>query len=139
MDFGQIRTRLASLLPQVKTSESGKINFLNIEETGRMVKMLCAPYKDPQDPLTFLEPIQTDFLILNGDLASGANALTPVLTKLEENAEMVPAIYGEVTPTFEAPEKVSDTQGITGHEYWYKNIQAAGCLVPDVMGKVAFN
>ena len=98
MDFGRIRGRLASPLNEVKSSESGKIGVLNMEVTWRMVKMLCAPYKDPQDPLKFLELIQTDLMILNGDLASGAYAVTLViLTKLEENLEMMLAIYGYLT------------------------------------------
>ena len=79
MDFGRIRARLASPLTEVKSSESGKINVVNIEVTGRMVKMLCGPHEDPQDALKFLEPTQTDLMILNGDLASGADHLSPVV------------------------------------------------------------
>ena len=40
--------------------------------------MLCTPYKDPQDPLWLLEPIQTDFMILNGALAFSVDGVTPV-------------------------------------------------------------
>ena len=63
-------------------------------------------------------------VMVNAYLASCAHAMTPsIVTILEENAEMVVAMYGEVTPTFEAPEKVLDTEGITGHKYLYAKIQ----------------
>ena len=34
-----------------------------------MVKMLCAPYKDPQHPVKFLEALETDMIFLNANLA----------------------------------------------------------------------
>ena len=60
MDLGRLRARLASPLTEVKSTESGKVDVVNIEVTGKVVKMLCAPYKDPQDPLKFLEALDTD-------------------------------------------------------------------------------
>lgn len=123
-DFGRIRKRLAEPLTDVKSSESGKLDVLNIETAGRMVKILCAPYKDPQDPLKFLEPIDTDLLILNGNLVDGEDPLSPVvLSKLQDDLGMVVAIYGEVNPTFEALERILDTEGIREHDYWYEKIQ----------------
>ena len=54
MDLGRLRARLASPLTEVKSTESGKVDVVNIEVSGKMVKMLGAPYKDLQDPLKFL-------------------------------------------------------------------------------------
>ena len=62
------------------------------------------------------EPIRIDWMIFKGDLARGANYATQViLTKLVENLEIVLAIYGEMTSSFEAPQKVLCAQGITRH------------------------
>ena len=73
------------------------------EVTGKVVKMLCAPYKDPQDPLKFLEALDTDMIILNANLADGADPMRPVLVdKLIDNPETVLVIYVEVETVWDA-------------------------------------
>ena len=90
MDLGRLRARLASPLTEVKSTESGKVHEVNIEVTGKVVKMLCAPYKDPQDPLKFFEALDTDMIILNANLADGADHVSHVvLAKLIDNPETV--------------------------------------------------
>ena len=79
MDLGRLRARLASPLTEIKSTESGKVDVLNIEAGGKMVKMMCAPYKDPQDPLKFLEALETDMIIINANLADGADCVSPVV------------------------------------------------------------
>ena len=54
MDLGRLRARLASPLMEVTCTQSEKVDVVSIEVSGKVVKMLCAPYKDPQDPLNFL-------------------------------------------------------------------------------------
>ena len=71
MHLGRLRARLALPLTEVKSTESGKVDVLNIGSGGKKVKMLCAPYKDPQDPLNFLEALETDMTVLNANLADG--------------------------------------------------------------------
>ena len=51
MDLGPLCARLAVPLTEVKSTESEKVEVLNIEACGKMVKTLCAPYKDPQHRL----------------------------------------------------------------------------------------
>ena len=83
MDLGRLRARLASPLTEVESTECGIVDELSIEAGGRMVKMLCAPWKDPQDLLQFLEALDTDMIILNANLADGADSVSPVvMTKL---------------------------------------------------------
>ena len=43
MDLGGLRQRLAWPLTEVKSTEPGKVDVVNIEVSGKMVKMLCAP------------------------------------------------------------------------------------------------
>ena len=43
MDLCRLRARLASPLTEVKSTDSGKVDAVNIEVTGKVVKMLCAP------------------------------------------------------------------------------------------------
>ena len=74
MDLGPLRVRLAWHLTDVRSTESGTVDVLNIEAGGKMVKMLCPPYKDPQDPLKFLEAPETDMIILNANLVGSANS-----------------------------------------------------------------
>ena len=64
-----------------------------------MVKVLCAPYKDPQDPLKFSEALDTNMIILNENLADSAGPESPVvMAKLIDNPETVLVIYGEGEP-----------------------------------------
>ena len=106
MDLGRLRARLASPLTEVKSLESGEVDPLNSEAGGKMVKMLCAPYRDPPDPLEFLEALDTDMTILNANLADGANSVSPVVTaKVIENPKTVLVIYGGVSPAFDALEQ----------------------------------
>ena len=39
----RLRARLALPLTEVKSTEFGKVDVLNIEPGGKMVKMLCPP------------------------------------------------------------------------------------------------
>ena len=45
MDLGRLCARLAAPLTEVKSTKSSKVDVVNIEVTGNVVKMLCAPYK----------------------------------------------------------------------------------------------
>ena len=127
MDLG--RPRLATPLTEVKSTESGKVDVLNIEASGKMVKMLCAPYKDPQDPLKFLEALETDMILLNANLADGADSVSPVvMAKLIENPETVLVIYGEVSPAFDALQTVLESPGIAENDYWYEKVQVCHWL-----------
>ena len=86
MNLGPLRARLASPLTEVKSTESGKVDVLNIEVSGKMVKMLCPPYKDPQDLLKFLEALDTDMTVLNANVADGADSVSSVvMAKLIDN------------------------------------------------------
>ena len=76
--LGRLRALLASPLTEVKCTDSGKVDVLNIEVSGKMVKMLSAPYKDPQDPLKFPEALDTDMIILNANLADSADSVSPL-------------------------------------------------------------
>ena len=60
-----------------------------------MVKLLCAPYKDAQAPLKFLDGLNTDIIILRANLADGAHSVILVLmAKLIDIRETVLVIYG---------------------------------------------
>ena len=90
MDLCRQRARLASPLTEVKYTESGEVDVVNIEVTGKVVKMLWARYKDPQDPLKFLEALDTDMIILNANLADGADPVSSVvMAKLIDHPETV--------------------------------------------------
>ena len=103
--------------------------MLNIEAGGKMVKMLCAPYKDPQNPLKFLEALETDMIILNANLADGADSVSPVvIAKLIDNPEPVLVIYGEVSPAFDALQTVPEAPGIAENDYWYEKVQVCHWL-----------
>ena len=105
------------------------MDVLNIEVSGKMVKMLRASYKDPQDSLKFLEALDTDMIILNVILAKGADSVSPVvMAKLIKNPETVLVIYGEVSPAFEALANSSGVTGITENDYWYEKVQVRHCL-----------
>ena len=124
MDLGRLRARLPSPLAEVKSRESRKVDVVNIEVTGKVVKMLCAPYKDEQDPLKFLEALNTDMIIPNANLADGADPVSPVvMAKLTDNPETVLVIYGEVEPVWDAPQTVLETSGIAENDYWYEKVQ----------------
>ena len=124
MDLGCTHARLALPLTEVKSTESGKVQVLNIEVSGKMVKMLCTPYKDPQDPLKLLEALDTDMTILNAYLADGADSVsTVVMAKLIDHPETVLMIYGEVSPVWDALATVLETPGIAENNYWYQKVQ----------------
>ena len=124
VDLGCLRARLASPLTEVNSTESGKVDDVNIEVTGKVVKMLCAPYKDPQDPLKFLEALDTDMIILNANLADGADPVSPiVMAKLIDNPETVLVIYGEVETVWDVLQTVLETPGIAQNDYWYEKVQ----------------
>ena len=124
MDVGRLWQRLASPLTEVKSTESGQVDMVNIEISGKMVKMLCAPYKDPQDPLNFLEALDTDMIILNANLADGADPVSAVVVaKLIDNPESVLVIYGEVEPVWDALQTGLETPGIAENDYWYEKVQ----------------
>ena len=91
-----------------------------------MVKILGAPYKDPQDPLQFLEALDTNMIIVNANLADAADPVSPaVMAKYIDNPETVLVIYGEVEPVWDALQTVLETPGIAGNDYWYEKVQ--GC------------
>ena len=124
MDLGRLRARLASPLTEVKSTEPGKVDVVNIEVTGKVVKMLCAPYKDPQDPLTFLEALHTDMIILNANLADGADSVSPVVrAKLIDSPETVLVSYGEVETVWDALQRNLQTPGFAENDYWYERVQ----------------
>ena len=123
MDLGRLRQQLTSPLTEVKSTESGKVDVVNIELSGKMVKMLCAPYKDPQDPLKLLEALDTDMIILNGNLADGADLVSPVvMAKLIDYPETVLVIYGEVEPVWDALQTVLETPRIAENDYGYEKV-----------------
>ena len=118
MNLGRLRARLAAPLNEVKSTESRIVDVVNIEVTGKVVKMLCAPYKDPQDPLKFLEALDTDMIGLNANLAEGADPVSPVvMAKLIDNPETVLAIYREVKTVWDA------LQTVLENDYWYEKVQ----------------
>ena len=129
MDLGRLRARLASPLTEVKSTESGKVDVLNIQASGKMVKMLCAPDINPQDPLKFLEALDTDMIIRNANLGDGADSVSlVVMAKLIENAETVLVIYGEVSPAFDALQTVLESPGVAENDYWYDKVQVCHWL-----------
>ena len=124
MDLGRLHAQLASPLTEVKSTESRKGDVLNIEVSGKMVKMLCAPQKGPQDPVKVLEARHTNMIFLNANLANGADLVSPiVMAKLTDNAQTVLVIYGEVSPVRDALATVVETPGIAENDYWYENVQ----------------
>ena len=124
MHLGRLRARLASPLTEVMSTESGKVDVVNIGVTWKMVKMLCAPYKEPQDLLKFLERLDSDMIIPNANLADGADLVSPVvMAKLIDNPETVLVIYGKVEPVWDAPQTVLETPGIAENDYWYEKVQ----------------
>ena len=124
MDLTRLRAQLASPLTKVKSTESGKVDVVNIEVTGKVVKMLCSPYKDPQDPLKFLEALDTDMIILNANLADGADPVSPVeMAKLIDNPETVLVISGEVETVWDALQTVLKTPGIAENDYLNEKVQ----------------
>ena len=79
MDLSCLHARLASSGTEVKSTESGKVDLLIIEAGGKMVKMLCALHKDPQDPLKLSEALETDSIILHANPADSADFVSPVV------------------------------------------------------------
>ena len=126
MDLGRLCARLASPLTEVKSTESGKVDVLNIEASRKMVKMMCAPYKDPQDPLKFLDALDTDMVILNANLVDGSDSVCPVvMAKVIDNPETVLVIYGEASPVWDALTTILEAPGIAENDYWYEKRQVS--------------
>ena len=124
MNLGRLRARPASPLTDVKSTESGKLNVVNIEVTAKVVKMLCAPWKITQDTLKLLEALNTDVIILNANLADSAHPVSTVLmAKLFDNPETVLVIYSEVETVRDALQTVLETPGIAGNDHWYEKVQ----------------
>ena len=99
------------------------MDVVNIEVTAKVVKMLCAPYKNPQDPLKFLEALDTDIIILNANLADGADPASPVvMATLIDNPETVLVIYGEVETVWDAVQTVLETRRIAENNYCYEKV-----------------
>ena len=91
------------------------MDVLNIEVSGKMGKMLCAPYKDSQDPLKFLEALDTDMFIPNANLADGADLVSLfVMAKLIDNCA---CDLEEVEPICDALHTVLKTPGIAANDY----------------------
>ena len=100
------------------------MDVVNIEVTGKVVKMLCTPYKDLQDPLKLLEALYTVMIILNANLADRADPVSPVeMPKLIEDPGTVLVIYGKVEPVWDALQTVLGTPRIAGNDYWYEKVQ----------------
>ena len=77
-----------------------------------------------QDPLKLLEALDTDMIILNANVADGADPVSPVvMAKLIDNPETVLVIYSEVEPVWDALQTVLETPGIGDNDYWYENVQ----------------
>ena len=90
MNLPCLHARPAVPLTEVKSTECGKVDVLNIEASGKMGKVLCAPYNDPQDPLNFSEALETDMILLNPNVAEGADSVCPlIMAKLIDNPETV--------------------------------------------------
>ena len=97
IDLGRLLAQLATPLTEVNSTESGNVGVLHIEARGKMVKMLCAPYTDAQDPLNFLEALETDMTLRDAHLAAGADCVClVVMAKFINNPKTVLAIYGKV-------------------------------------------
>ena len=110
------------------------MDVVNIEVSGKIVKMLCTPYKDPQDPLKILEALDTDMIILNANLADSADPVSPVvMAKLIDNPETVVVIYGELEAVWDALQTVLVTSGMR------KCKCVTGYLVQARRKKVEFN
>ena len=100
------------------------MDVVNIEVTGKVVKMLCAPYKDPQDPLKFLEALDTDMIILNANLADGADTMSRVVTsKLIDNPETVLVIHGDVQTVWDVLPTVLEMPGIAENDDWWGKVR----------------
>ena len=124
MDLGRLRQGLASPLTEVKSGESGKVDVVNIRVSGKMVKVLCASYRGPQNLLKFLDALDTNMIILNANLADPADLVSPVvMAKLIDDPETVLVIYGEVEPVWDALQTVIETTRIAENEYWYERVQ----------------
>ena len=124
MDLGRLCARLATPMTEVKSMESGKVDVLNIEDGRKMVTMLCTPNKDRQDPLQFLEELETDMVLLNENPVDGADCVSPVvMAKFIDKPETLPALYRQVSPTFDALQTVLEAPGIREHEYWHAKVQ----------------
>ena len=129
IELGRLRARLASPLTEGKSTVSAKVDVLKIEAVGKMVKMLCAPSKVAQDPLKFLKALKTDMIILNANLADGADSPGPVvMAKFKDNPETLLVIYGKVSPVWDALATVLQALGIAENDYWCDKVQVCHWL-----------
>ena len=125
MHIDCLRALLASPLTKVKSTKFGNADVLNIQAGAKMVKMLCTPHKGPQDPLKSLEALETSMIILNANLADGADSVSPrVLEKLSDNFETVLVINCESLPMFD----VLEAPCIAEKNYWYQKVQVCHWL-----------
>ena len=68
------------------------------------------------------------------NLEDGADSVSPVvIAKLIDNPETVLAIYGEVSPVWDALATVHETPGIAENDYWYEKVKL--CYWPPGVGK----
>ena len=68
--------------------------------------------------------LDTDMIILNANLADGADFVSPVvMAKLIDNPETVLVIYGEVSPVLDALATVLEASGIAANNYCYEKVQ----------------
>ena len=81
--------------------------------------------------LKFLEALDTNMIIMNANLADGADFVSPVvMAKLIDNPENVLVIYSEVSPMWDALATVLEAPRIAENEYWYEKVQVCYWL-PD--------
>ena len=103
---------------------------LNIGASGKIVKMLCAPYKDPQDPVKFLEALETGAILLNANLGDSADSLSAVvMAKLIDHPKTVLGIYGEVCRVKDALVTVLEAPGVAENDHRYEKMQVC-CWLP---------
>ena len=124
MDVGPLRARLASPLTEIKSTESGKVDGLNIEVSGKVVQMLCAPYEEPQVLLELVEALDSDMIFVNANSADSTHALSPVAkAKLIRNPGTVLVVYGKVSAVRDALATVLEAPGIAENDYRYEKVQ----------------
>ena len=79
--------------------------------------------------LKFLVALDMDVIILNANLADGADPVSPVvMAKLIDNPESVLVIYSEVLPVCDALATVLEAPGIAENGYLYETVQVCHWL-----------
>ena len=124
MDLGCLRARLASPLTEVTSTESVKVDLVHIEVTGNVCQNPVCPLQSSQDPLKFLEALDTDMINLDANLACRADPVSPVvMIQLIDNFETVRVIYGEVEAVCNALQTVLELPGIAENDYCFDKVQ----------------